>query len=161
MNRLEFYNISAEYVEYLRNFDSKVSHMKDSKKHRPFVGIILDVDGIRYFAPLSSPKEKHKNMKNKQDFIKIEDGKLGAINFNNMIPVHIECCKIIDTNNIQDFQYKTLLRNQLTWCNLNKEKLINLAHKLHRFIINNKVDEKLQCRCCDFRLLEEKCREYR
>lgn len=40
-----------------------------------------------YFTPLSSPKEKHKTMKTTIDFMKIDSGKLGAINFNNMLPV--------------------------------------------------------------------------
>jgi len=39
-----------------------------------------------YFAPLSSPKPKHLKIKSKLDFLKIDNGKLGAINFNNMLP---------------------------------------------------------------------------
>ena len=42
---------------------------------------------MEYFVPLSSPKEKHLKMKNTLDFLKLDNGKLGAINFNNMIPV--------------------------------------------------------------------------
>ena len=42
---------------------------------------------MKYFAPLSSPKQKHLKMKNDIDFYKLSNGKLGAINFNNMIPV--------------------------------------------------------------------------
>lgn len=38
-----------------------------------------------YFAPLSSPKPKHLKLKSKLDFLKIDNGKLGAIN--NMLPV--------------------------------------------------------------------------
>ena len=40
-----------------------------------------------YFAPLSSPKPKHLKLKSKLDFLKIDGGKLGAIYFNNMLPV--------------------------------------------------------------------------
>jgi len=32
----------------------------DIKEKRPFIGIILKINDINYFAPLSSPKEKHK-----------------------------------------------------------------------------------------------------
>lgn len=38
-------------------------------------------------GPLSSPKEKHKNMKNSIDFLKLDEEKQGKINFNNMIPI--------------------------------------------------------------------------
>lgn len=50
-------------------------------------GILFKIDTFEYFAPLSSPKLKHIKMKNTLDFLKIKNGELGAINFNNMIPV--------------------------------------------------------------------------
>ena len=68
------------------------------KELRPFVGVLFEIDGFEYFAPLSSPKPKHKNMKNTIDFFKIKGGELGAINFNNMIPVNIENYVLIDLN---------------------------------------------------------------
>ncbi len=49
--------------------------------------MLFNVNNCKYFAPLSSPKPKHKSMKNTLDFLKISDGDLGAINFNNMLPV--------------------------------------------------------------------------
>ena len=42
---------------------------------------------MKYFAPLSSPKEKHSRLKNTLDLLKIDGGKFGVINFNNMIRV--------------------------------------------------------------------------
>lgn len=47
-----------------------------------YIGIILEVKGIKYFAPLSSFKNKHKQMKEGVDFIKIKD--YAVINLNNM-----------------------------------------------------------------------------
>ncbi|HAN09504.1 MAG TPA: type III toxin-antitoxin system ToxN/AbiQ family toxin [Clostridiales bacterium] len=160
MIRLEFYYINLEYAEFLRGFDSRVSYLKDGKEHRPYVGVILLVDSINYFAPLSSPKLKHIRMKNKQDFIKINNGKWGAINFNNMIPVHIDCCREIEINNIEDSAYKDLLRNQLSWCNSKREHLEKIAFRLHELIITDKADSGLKSRCCDFKVLEKKCREW-
>lgn len=54
----------------------------------------------KYFAPLSSPKPKHKRMKNMIDFFKIKDGELGAVNFNNMIPVTDKNYTLVDLNKI-------------------------------------------------------------
>lgn len=50
-------------------------------------GILFTVNGFHYYAPLTSPKPKHLQMKNQIDFLKINQGQWGAINFNNMIPV--------------------------------------------------------------------------
>lgn len=38
-----------------------------------------------YFAPLSSLKAKHLKLKSKLDFLKIDNGKLAAISFNNCL----------------------------------------------------------------------------
>ena len=81
-------NISIyNYCDYLRKFDNKVPYNAGKKELRPFIGILFLVNNCEYFAPLSSPKQKHLHMKNNIDFLKIADGKLGVINFNNMIPV--------------------------------------------------------------------------
>ena len=68
---------------------------KQLKKNRQQFGIIrkilehlqtylFKIEDCEYFAPLSSPKPKHKKMKNTIDFLKIKNGELGAVNFNNM-----------------------------------------------------------------------------
>ena len=71
----------------LRQFDNKIAYNKHEKELRPFIGILFEIDTCKYFAPLSSPKPKHRKMKNMIDFFKIKDGELDAVNFNNMIPV--------------------------------------------------------------------------
>lgn len=66
---MKLYNVANKYVNYLKNFDAKVPENKDSK--RPFVGVIFTIDGNNFFAPLSSPKSKHLNMKMELIFIKL------------------------------------------------------------------------------------------
>ena len=85
---LKIVRVNSDYCDYLRKFDNKVAYNKNEKELRPFIGILFQIDACKYFAPLSSPKPKHKNMKNTLDFFKIKDGELGAVNFNNMIPVN-------------------------------------------------------------------------
>lgn len=57
------------------------------KELRSFIGIVFEINNCEYFASLSSPKEKHLKMHNTLDFVKIDNGKFGAINFNNMMPI--------------------------------------------------------------------------
>ena len=64
--------VDYEYCNYLRKFDERVPYNSGNKRNRPFIGILFNVGNIEYFTPLSSPKEKHKNMKNTIDFIKID-----------------------------------------------------------------------------------------
>ncbi|WP_330584922.1 type III toxin-antitoxin system ToxN/AbiQ family toxin [Parablautia muri] len=69
------------------------------KDNRVFVGIVIICGTHKYCIPLSSPKEKHKKMKNYMDFSKIEiNGELlGVLNFYLMIPIEENQLQLIDT----------------------------------------------------------------
>ena len=58
---MKFYNIKDEYINYLKKYDAKVVDNKKGK--RPYVGVVLEIDGIKYYTPFTSPKEKHRKMK--------------------------------------------------------------------------------------------------
>ena len=91
--------LDTKYCDYLREFDNKVPYNYNEKELRPFVGVLFKIDKLMYFAPLSSPKPKHLKLKSKLDFLKIDNGKLGAINFNNMLPVTKNNYEKINLNN--------------------------------------------------------------
>lgn len=164
---LKLYNIDNNYLNYLRTYDNRV--IKNHGIDRPYVGIILKVTIrgkiIKYFAPLSSPKRKHLKMKNTIDFIKIDNGKYGAINLNNMIPLASHHATLIDINKVNPPTYKNLLTNQITWIRANQNTIISKAKNLHNKMIQD--DSKLstfeinvKSRCCDFLLLEGICDKY-
>lgn len=152
--------IKSEYCEYLRVFDNRVMYNTNKKASRPFVGILFEINNYNYFAPLSSPKPKHLKMKNNIDFYKIDGGKLGAINLNNMIPVPKGQFKYIDTNrrcvNPNEQMYQNLLKKQLRFLNREGKRLKNKALKLYEKRIKGQLPMQVINRCCDFRLLEEK-----
>lgn len=165
MNKtLELVKINSNYCDYLRKYDEKVPYNKNTKELRPFVGILFVVHDCEYFAPLSSPKPKHMQMKNNLDFYKINNGIFGVVNFNNMIPVTKDCYEIINLNEkvktTKETEYIELLKNQLKYLNKNYIELKSKAFKLYELYINNKLPENIKIRCCNFKLLEEKCEEY-
>ena len=87
MEKLILVRLDSKYCDYLRQYDKKVPFNYDKKELRPFIGILFTIDNCQYFAPLSSPKPKHKSLTNTIDLLKINDGEYGVVNFNNMIPV--------------------------------------------------------------------------
>ena len=95
---LKIVRVNSNYCDYLKKYDNKVAYNKNEKELRPFIGILFKIEMCEYFAPLSSPKPKHKNMKNTLDFFKIKNGELGAVNFNNMIPVNKNNYSLVDLN---------------------------------------------------------------
>ena len=161
---IELVNVNTAYGEYLRSYDPIVPYLSDRKKIRPFVGVLFKVGDINYYAPLSSPKNKFIMMKNTLDFQKIDNGVLGAINFNNMIPVpdtEIFPVDIIKDNSDDDDtkRYKNLLIKQLNWCRQNSNLITKKAQRLYNSVTMGS-NWKLIDRCCDFKLLEEKCLEF-
>ena len=156
----KLYYIAEDYIEYLRKFDQIVSYNKSNT--RPYVGIVYTYNNMNYFAPLSSPKTKHEKMKNTQpDVYKIDNGRLGIVNINNMIPTPKECLKeVIPT--VKDEKYKNLLQNQLAYINkpinaLNLLKKINYFQKRYR---EKNLPDVIVKRSCNFILLEEKCKQW-
>lgn len=104
--KLLIVKINSKYCDYLRKYDSKVSYNYGNKELRPFIGVLFMIDKCEYFAPLSSSKPKHKILKNTLDLLKIDSGKLGVINLNNMIPVTSKNYEEFDlnkkTNNLEE-----------------------------------------------------------
>lgn len=86
-DNLMIVKINFDYCDYLRKHENRVSYNAGKKILRPFVGVLFQMNEFKYFAPLSSPKKKHLLMRDNQDFLRLDKGRLGAINFNNMIPV--------------------------------------------------------------------------
>ena len=116
---------------------------------------------IEYFAPLSSHKPKHIKMHNTIDFFKIDNGELGCINFNNMIPVTRNNYEIIDLNKSNnDLKYYNMLNKQYLWLNKNYIEINTRSFNLYTLYNNNKLSDNIKNRYCNFKLLEEKCIEY-
>ena len=165
IKNLQIIRVDTNYCNYLRKFDSRVAYNMNEKEFRPFVGILFKIEDCEYFAPLSSPKEKHKKMKNTVDFFKIKNGELGAVNFNNMIPVNENNYSLVELNKetltMSELKYQKLLREQLEWLNANYYQVKNKSFKLYELYNNGKLPENIMKRCCNFKLLEEKCKQYK
>ena len=54
---MKLYEVTEEYVSYLRKFEpKKILTNKDDKSRRKFIGIIIKKGKYNYVVPLSSPK---------------------------------------------------------------------------------------------------------
>lgn len=159
MKKLKLYFIDSKYINYLRKYDKKVAYNK--VPNRPYVGVVYEYNGFLYFAPLSSPKPKHLTMANNViDVFKIQGGKLGVINLNNMIP----CPKEVLTEairNINDVKYKKLLENQLSYINSKRKILYKKVTYFQNKYRGGFLKKNILDRCCNFNLLEEKCLKYK
>jgi hypothetical protein len=156
---MKIWKISDEYINEISNLDKNISYNKNST--RPYVGVLFKIDKLQYFAPLSSPKPKHLTMKTDRDFVKIDGGKLGVINLNNMLPIcdnsmleNMSSTITLEMNKEQR-QYALLLSNQLVWIKNNKSLISIKAGKLHSKYLANKLPNNIKKRCVNFVTLEK------
>jgi protein AbiQ len=167
LKNLNFYIIDENYINYLSQFDKHIAYNKDQT--RPYVGVVLVVESHYYFAPLFSPKLKHKSYKDNLTFFKISNLKakkdLGIIRFSDMIPVPIRC---VIPLNLQDksYGYKRLLHEQYSCINTsqNKLKITYKSEKIYYIVTsssNTKMSKFYKDLSCDFKLLEQKSLEYK
>lgn len=160
---MKIYNVDDGYIQYLKGYDSKVPDNKSEA--RPYIGIVINISGVKYYAPLTSPKSKHLKMKNDKDFRKINGGVYGAINFNNMIPVNDKYVYEKDITNEPDIQYKNLLLNQLRYINQDIKTISKIASDLRQLYLSDeslltKHELDVKNRCCNFILLEQIHNQY-
>lgn len=171
-NKLKWYVVDKEYIRYLKEFDDKVEDINYINRFKPYLGIIISINGTNYYVPVSSVKDKHYKMNEDIDFIKISEGEriLGVLNLNNMIPIdnaNVKYLKYDEINEYREFKtdkekrlYISFLNMELNLINSKSEKIKASALKLYNEKVN-RPNSKISKRCCDFKLLEFKCKEYR
>jgi protein AbiQ len=159
MGNLKFYEIGADYINYLLGMDKRVPRVDYSgvSPHNKFLcGIVLTVGEHEYFAPISSFKIPQKTN------VIIKDGKgrpISSIRFSFMIPVPKGVATLKDIDNEPSPKYKRLLEEEIRFCNKN----VNAIYRQARFVYNSvvvKKDAQMIQNCCDFKLLEKACVEY-
>lgn len=167
LGKLNFYIIDDDYIKYLSEFDKHIAYNKNEK--RPYIGVVIIVEEHYYFAPLFSPKVKHKTYKDNLTFFRIINSKnkndLGIIRFSDMIPVPEESICLLDIKS-KSYGYKRLLSEQYSYINKpeNKTKIIEKAEKIYNVVSNNsksKMAKFYKELSCNFKLLEEKSKEYK
>lgn len=185
-DKLKFINISQDYLKYLHDQCSEVYYKQFNYDNKPYLGILINNENNQYVIPLSSAKEKHKLWKNTDTnrFLVYEncdksslsknaiykenpDGSikhiLSAIDLKKMIPVKEGIYSIVDlvakqNDTTEERNYKNLLNKEFSFCLKILPSIIQKANKLY----NKQIETgKIIKFCCDFKLIEEKCDQYK
>ncbi|MCI9547569.1 MAG: type III toxin-antitoxin system ToxN/AbiQ family toxin [Lachnospiraceae bacterium] len=158
MGKLRFYHIRDGYIEFLHTLDNRVQMNKGQR--RPYVGIVLRIGDYDYYVPLESPKPNHAKIKAGGPVLKLDDGKLGIMGFNNMIPVRKYQLLDFDILSEKDEHYKVLLLKQLSYCEKNRKIIYARAQATYEKATNGKNPFYRKI-CCDFKRLETNCDIYK
>ena len=85
---------------------------------------------------------------------------MAVINLNNMFPVPENAYSLKNPNTEQNQQYRTLLNNEIRIIKQKTEQIINNAKTVYNHKMTNDGKSKLSQRCNNFKLLEEKYKEW-
>lgn len=178
MEKLDLYYIDLKYIRNLSRKDNNVMSISPQrrKEERPFVGVIVLINGIGYCIPLTSPKDKFKNRKSQIDFIKIFDTSkrdndnqfklIGILNINNMIPVSDSIITKVDLvvhkkDSIEVKNRKILMQKQLSWCRANAGVIKNRAQRVYSLVVDApERNRNLVRRCSKFKALESELERF-
>ena len=158
MESLKIYRITDHYARFLSGVDSRVQYNKHAR--RPYVGVVLTVGSYRYFVPMESPKENHKNLKPSVHIMPIAGGTYGILGFNNMIPVPPSALVSFDIDHEPDRKYAELLRRQISYINRHKSDVLDRASRTYYLATTKNKNSFFVKVCCDFKKLESACGRY-
>lgn len=185
-DKLTFININQDYLRYLHEECPEVYYKPISYDNKPYLGILINKEGQEYVIPISSAKKKHESWKNidSDRFLIYEnygrmpdspeavckilpDGTiehlLSVIDLKKMIPVKDGLYTRVNlihtaTDSKEVRNYKNLMNKEFAFC----LKLLPLMIKKATKIYEKQMSTgKVVKYCCDFKLLEEKCREFK
>lgn len=163
--------INEKYTDYLRdNYERRIPRTDyGTDKIKPFFGELFRINNLVYVTQVTSPKQRHYNMKESIDFRKIYRGDklISSLNLNYMFPVPV--------SELTDLQYKNIGEYVSFSSDIAKSKYIKLL-KYEMSVINSlsleqdamnlynrkydKPDDKVSLRCFDFKALENGANEW-
>ena len=171
---MKLYAITNEYINYLRKFDKRVYDNKEDKRTvmRKYLGIVLKINQLNYYIPMSSPKKSdYKDNEIRKSVIpiirmvsheEIDDIPVlkGTLRISNMIPVPDSELMLYEPKNEKNKNYKILIEKELEFIGKNENVIKKYANILYKQKINN-YDVSYIKNVVDFKLLEEKCIQYK
>lgn len=164
---MKLYSISENYITYLQKTDSRVLSNHAVKHTRKYLGLKLELNGFKYFLPLSSPDradyDRYNNpRKTILPIYRMFDHKgrlLGKILINNMIPVPESELEYYDIHKEIDRRYKTLVLKELRIISTNKDTIIGNAEKLYEQKEKN-INKGYLNATVEFKALEQACDKF-
>lgn len=163
---MKLYSVSDEYIAFLRKKYPRIySNKEDVRTHtRKYLGVVLEIDGHKFYIPLSSPKA--------HDYIEIDGEKTirkdslivlrivstkdgvqelkGTLQIGTMIPVPDTEIELYDVEGEEDKNYKDLIAEELIYIRKNKDKIQKNAKILYSKKKAGDKSNKVVANCLDF-----------
>lgn len=163
---MKLYSVDSSYIDYLRKYFPRVYDNKDNitSHTRKYLGAVLEINELKYFIPLSSPKPKHdyiyingkrKDRKNSPIVIRMtKNGSLkGTLQIGTMIPIPDDALIDYDINKEEDLAYKELILDEIIYIRKHKGEILKSANLVYKMKTNGS-NILMFSNCLDFKGLE-------
>ena len=171
---MKLYEVTDRYINYLRKFDKRVYDNKENNRKvmRKYLGIVLKINGLNYYIPMSSPKNSdYINNEIRKSIIPIiriisneEKDNIpvlkGTLRISNMIPVPDSELILYEPKNEKNKNYKILVEKELEFIGKHEDMIKKYANILYKQKVNQYNVSYIK-NVVDFKLLEEKCIKYK
>ena len=156
--KLKFYDVDCIYTDYLREFDKRIPYIGYENRNKFLCGIVLNINDINYYVPVSSNKTKYFSSFIIYDEKKDDKIPISSLRFSFMFPCDNKNINLKDINAEKDLKYRELMRKEYKYCNKYSAQIIKKANKIYELAQKKELREKYNL--CDFKLLEEKFYKY-
>lgn len=152
-----FYKIDINYLKYLHAIDDQVFYKEEKNYDRkPYLGMLVGINGFKYCIPLTSAKPRHLGWQNitEHNYIVYEIVKedelhkgdiykkynkesttykklLSVLEIRKMIPVNEQVIEKIIFDDIEDQNYRNLLLKEYRFISSYKKQIILKAQELY------------------------------
>lgn len=147
---IKFYDVDENYIDFLKQYDEQVPNIKYDAINKFVCGIVLQVNGIDYVAPISHNTKVVKTslpIYNKEKVI-------STIRFSFMFPARHEHLTVKNFAAIAktDPKYADLLQTEYKYCKSHESEILDKAKWVYKIGCNK--NHYLNYTCCDFKKLE-------
>lgn len=153
---IQFFDVDDKYTTYLQSIDRQVPNIKYTSNNKFVCGIVLQINGFDYVAPISSKTNKQRTN------ILIYNGSqvLSSIKFSFMFPANSSVLTYKDIHKIGlvNRNYANLMQMELLYCQAHEAEIHNKAQMGYNIGCNK--GHPLYYTCCDFKALEEASLKY-
>lgn len=153
-NKIGFYDVNIDYIEYLKQFDPKVPNIVYDSHQKFLCGVVFKINGMKYYVPVSSfNREVQSNY-----LIQVGGIPVGSLRFSFMFPVPDSEIELKRLWREQDNDYRFSMSKELNFCVEHSEAIQAKTRSVYFTVQRNRA--KLGHYFCDFKKLERKCKEW-
>jgi len=152
---LAFYDVDNTYANYLRSIEPKIPNIRYANNDKFLCGIVLEVNGFKYYAPISSFKINQLT----NILIYHNQKAISSIRFSYMFPCPDDVLAVKDFSLIADSKYRNLLIDEYNYCVGKEKEIVAKANYIYKRYLSGH-DTLLLKNCCNFPLLEAACMKY-